>query len=555
MKLIQSVKRRMGNDDKKNTNTAANTAPGNNNTESTGSSATTMTGSPQGGPGGNGGPSSGSSHGSGGAGNAAAVAGSKQQTVAGGGHKVHHHQHPAGFVTSTQMLIKPGHFMSAEVNPFENLPPLRNAPVAERSELFRQKVRACEVVFDFNNPQAYLKEKDAKRQTLLELVEYVNNTRNCFNETVMQDVVNMVSANIFRTLPPVHGRNPNSIYDPEDDEPILEPSWPHLQMVYEFFLRFVVSNDVDPKVAKRFIDQTFVLRLMDLFDSEDPRERDYLKTILHRIYGKFMALRSFIRKAMQNLFFKIIYESEYHNGIEELLEIFGSIVNGFALPLKEEHKQFLEKSLIPLHKVKTLNSFHQQLSYCMTQYVEKDPRLADSIILGLLRFWPITNTPKEVLFLNEVEVVLELTQPPEFQKVEVPLFQRIGKCIASPHFQVAERVLFLWNNDYIAKLINQNRQVIFPIVIGPLYRNSDSHWNTTVHGLSYNVIKLLMEADPPFFDECNAKARKGTETAQKSNEIAKAKWAYLEKEYTRCKDKAICVDGAEKNDKAVKVNA
>lgn len=65
-----------------------------------------------------------------------------------------------------------------------------------------------------------------------------------------------------------------------------------------------------------------------------------------------MALRSFIRRAMQNLFYKIIYESEYHNGIEELLEIFGSIVNGFALPIKEEHKQFLEKSLIPLHKVR-----------------------------------------------------------------------------------------------------------------------------------------------------------------------------------------------------------
>ena len=35
----------------------------------------------------------------------------------------------------------------------------------------------------------------------------------------------------------------------------------------------------------------FVLKLLDLFDSEDPRERDYLKTILHRIYGKIMALR------------------------------------------------------------------------------------------------------------------------------------------------------------------------------------------------------------------------------------------------------------------------
>ena len=34
-----------------------------------------------------------------------------------------------------------------------------------------------------------------------------------------------------------------------------------------------------------------MLKLLDLFDSEDPRERDYLKTILHRIYGKIMALR------------------------------------------------------------------------------------------------------------------------------------------------------------------------------------------------------------------------------------------------------------------------
>jgi serine/threonine-protein phosphatase 2A regulatory subunit B' len=30
-----------------------------------------------------------------------------------------------------------------------------------------------------------------------------------------------------------------------------------------------------------------------------------------------------------------------HNGIAELLEIFGSIVNGFTLPLKDEHKAFL----------------------------------------------------------------------------------------------------------------------------------------------------------------------------------------------------------------------
>lgn len=44
------------------------------------------------------------------------------------------------------------------------------------------------------------------------------------------------------------------------------------------------------------------------------------------------------------------------------------------------------------------------------QFVEKDPRLADSVVRALLKFWPLTNSHKEVLFLGELEEVLELTQ-------------------------------------------------------------------------------------------------------------------------------------------------
>ena len=45
-------------------------------------------------------------------------------------------------------------------------------------------------------------------------------------------------------------------------------------------------------------------QLLELFDSEDPRERDYLKTVLHRIYGKFLGLRAFIRKQINNIFLR-----------------------------------------------------------------------------------------------------------------------------------------------------------------------------------------------------------------------------------------------------------
>lgn len=48
----------------------------------------------------------------------------------------------------------------------------------------------------------------------------------------------------------------------------------------------------------------YLQQLLELFDSEDPRERDYLKTVLHRIYGKFLGLRAFIRKQINNIFLR-----------------------------------------------------------------------------------------------------------------------------------------------------------------------------------------------------------------------------------------------------------
>jgi serine/threonine-protein phosphatase 2A regulatory subunit B' len=93
---------------------------------------------------------------------------------------------------------------------------------------------------------------------------------------------------------------------------------------------------------------------LELFDSEDPRERDYLKTIMHRIYGRFMPLRPYIRQRVQNLVLFITYEKEEHNGLTELLEILSSVINGYQVPLKDEHRSFAKKILIPLHKVRGL---------------------------------------------------------------------------------------------------------------------------------------------------------------------------------------------------------
>ena len=245
----------------------------------------------------------------------------------------------------------------------ETLPSFRDVPASEKQNLFVRKLHLCAYTFDFTDQTKFVREKEIKRQTLLELVDYVNTGNGKFNEAVAEDVVFMLSSNLFRDLPALRSNELDNL-DPDEEEPALEPTWPHLQVcaqrselccadpgaavrphlspcscrvqpvhvhslhrcmqcpaacdrhalpvmgapqhsslcstphvpgsqvapamqiAYEFLLRYVVSNDTDAKTAKRHIDHKFIVQLLELFDSEDPRERDYLKTILHRIYGR-----------------------------------------------------------------------------------------------------------------------------------------------------------------------------------------------------------------------------------------------------------------------------
>lgn len=418
-------------------------------------------------------------------------------------------------------------FEVSERRELVSLPSLNEVSIGERDDLFLKKVDQCAVMFDFNDPSADISGKQIKTDALQDLLDYITSNHVQLTDQMYSSVIQMFAKNLFRPIPPPV--NPvGELFEPDEDEPICEVAWPHMQIVYEFFLRFIESSDFSQSMAKRYIDHAFVQNLLELFDSEDPRERDFLKTTLHRIYGKFLNLRAFIRRSMNNVFFQFIYETERFNGIAELLEILGSIINGFALPLKEEHKVFLSRALIPLHKVRCLASYHSQLAYCIVQFLEKDPSLTEEVIMGLLRYWPKVNSPKEVLFLIEIEDIFEILEPNEFVKIQIPLFVQLSKCISSPHFQVAERVLYFWSHEYFCSLVTENSETILPIIFSALHENATNHWNRSIHGMIYNANKLFMDTNPVLYDQCAILYRQSREAAESREQIRHNNWKALE---------------------------
>ncbi|KAB1269784.1 Serine/threonine-protein phosphatase 2A 56 kDa regulatory subunit delta isoform [Camelus dromedarius] len=99
------------------------------------------------------------------------------------------------------------------------------------------------------------------------------------------------------------------------------------------------------------------------------------------------------------------------------------------------------------------------VAYCLVQFPEKESSLTELVIVGLLKFWPNTHSPKEGMLLNELEEILDATEHSESIKVMEPLFCQLAK-------------------------------------------NSKSHWNKTICGLTYNVLKLFMEMIQKLFHDC-----------------------------------------------------
>ncbi|CAI0468913.1 unnamed protein product [Linum tenue] len=386
--------------------------------------------------------------------------------------------------------------------------------------------------------------QEAKRVKLLRLLSIIKSLKRELLDHVVTSLVTMISANLIRPLPPSCNNNvhhPTPAEESEDLKSSLSPLWSHLQPIYEILIRLLINVDPKSHHSRLIIDRQFLLSLLDLFQSEDLRERESLKNVYHRIYSKFTFYRAFMRKSMNDVLLHYAFEAEKHSGIGELLEIWGSIINGFTVPLKEEHKLFLMRVLIPLHKTKGMMVYHRQLAYCVSQFVQKEPILGGLVIRGILRYWPITNCHKQVLLISELEELVENISPDHYRRLALPLCTQVTRCLNSWNSQfvpvflgfpvstlVAERALYLWNNDIFVKMATSAIEDVFPVVVEGMEKNMKWHWSSSVKQLTENVKKMLEEMDPTLYDKCLQEIGHKDFVVRQEETKRKARWARVE---------------------------
>lgn len=74
----------------------------------------------------------------------------------------------------------------------------------------------------------------------------------------LDDVMTMIEKNIFRPLPNVNKTKVNFSETGVETEDDIDPAWPHLQGIYEFFLQLVINEAVEVRSLKVYVTPQFV---------------------------------------------------------------------------------------------------------------------------------------------------------------------------------------------------------------------------------------------------------------------------------------------------------
>lgn len=244
-------------------------------------------------------------------------------------------------------------------------------------------------------------------------------------------------------------------------------------------------------------------------ESEDPREREALKNLIHSLYIMLHGQRPFIRRCMGGFFREFIQSQsrgtgvyKRHTGTSELLEILASIVNGFSVPLKEEHVSFLKDKVLILVRTKTaLSIFYPSLFGCLCQYMAKESALSVTILKGLLRCTTLDPAPhKNYLIINTVESMLPFISASAKEHGHGTLLPRlfsfVSTTILSTSYQCSERSLRLFNNPLFVSILSEHKSLPqTSSIVSAVWKKSKEKFPSSVRLSACNALNTVYERD------------------------------------------------------------
>ena len=440
--------------------------------------------------------------------------------------KVHHPIHtPASELSENRPLLHSVSSMIFDLNDvlvFEVEPTIMASQPDELNEVFKNKCSQCLQVCDFSTDEQE-KEKNEKSQILQDILNAVSSAKvvEKFGEEEYLALYHMFRRNVIRTtpMPPDVWFAPVSIDFTIDR--MEERGWVHLKLFYDILIAFISNPKFNPNLCSQECHK-LLKGVISMFQSPDNRERERIMELFHGMYRTMKKLRNLCRSLISQFLSTALYIPQSKLGISELLNAYVPIIAGFKVPVLPENKEFFNNVLLPLHESPYIHLFHTSLVNAVTAFLKKDEKAVGSVYEIMVTHWPVTSPTKQILFLNEMEILSALIKLSDIDVIK-KICKTISMCSSSENFAVAERSLMLWESDSFLAIIASTSKETYPILIPEIYKTASTHWCADVRKLAINAMRVLKGRDLQTFERLGTSFKR-IESEKIMKEISKGKF-------------------------------
>ena len=396
----------------------------------------------------------------------------------------------------------------------KNMKKLHEVNVAKDiNKLIMKKIHLCKYVCDFraaesaSNITLEVKREQsriANKSALLGELENHFRRNSNWPQTMGKDLYKfleslfkMISHNLFRVLPDSNIREVVKTDNTGKDAKITItkeiPHWVHLDLIYKIFI-CVLSKLKDDKGNKQMLMQHFetfniISNVIYLLNTEEVREEEAVANVISLLYGEYKPVRMFVLGQLSNVCYSYLYvnnmrqqsESFEKNkdqraynkqlaiGVKTVLIIFRDCLETSDKEEIDGWVELLCQVIIPLHKapIEEFVLFDDALARISITFCEKYFLSFVYIFNGMLRYWPITSSKKEQLFLHRIYPLLDKADEDcwefkdkkecEFRDVFTLIANKIVDSIANyqhTHYATAEKIAEMLEDDTLQRFVD-----------------------------------------------------------------------------------------------------
>ncbi|KAK8890618.1 hypothetical protein M9Y10_035399 [Tritrichomonas musculus] len=382
-----------------------------------------------------------------------------------------------------------------QVNPaLLSLPPLPKLNSPEFSEAFEKKIELCNYICDFYNPQLDTVAKIDKKKTLEEIFNIVSKVELLYklqNDQIAQ-ILTMCKNNIIRDLPVL---NAHLIFS-EDLPPISEPSWPHLNIIYQIMFSIFQQCNRHPVFTNQFI-----LDLLPMMQSPDPVERQVLDRFIIE-YLKSREGKLATQNYINSVFFPTLsrlltthIESKTPPFIVgPILQIYLHI---FQCTRQDKNStQQVYNQILRLLSDYHLSTFEDQFYSIIDFFSDESSAFASMLARALITHWPKSCAEKEASFVRMMIDVMPKISSRDLAPLVPRIFSLLAECVSSQSLKVAEQSFHIWTSHKIEPIISEHSKKIFFLTYELVLKGAREHWSRSIRINLVTVLQLLQKISP-----------------------------------------------------------